>query len=64
VPRATDAPSVPGMWFGVGAFFFIAILCVIAWVSMRKRTRQWEQDEGYEGYDGSEPEPEAEEFDG
>ena len=46
------------MWIGVGAFFFIAILCIIAWVSMRNRTRQWEQDEGY---DGSEPEPEAEE---
>ena len=46
-----DAPSVRGMWIGVGSFFFIAILCVIAWVSMRNRTKQWEQDEGYDGYD-------------
>jgi hypothetical protein len=36
------------MWIGVGAFFFIAILCVIAWVSMRTRTRRWEQEEGYD----------------
>jgi hypothetical protein len=33
------------MWFyGSITFFFIAILCVIAWFSMRKRRRRYERE--------------------
>jgi hypothetical protein len=30
---------------GAGIFFFIAILCVFAYASMRKRRREYEQGE-------------------
>jgi hypothetical protein len=34
------------MYFiGAGIFFFVAILCVIAYASMRKRRREYERGE-------------------
>jgi hypothetical protein len=32
-------------FIGAGIFFFIAILCVFAWASMRKRRREYEAGE-------------------
>jgi hypothetical protein len=32
-------------FIGAGIFFFIAILCVVAWASMRKRRREYEAGE-------------------
>ncbi|MFN8028398.1 MAG: hypothetical protein U0W40_19175 [Acidimicrobiia bacterium] len=36
------------MWWGIGTFFFVAILCIVAGFAVMKKRRNYEEGEGYD----------------